>query len=51
MRKRAAMIGLGLLAALPVGAQRASDRWSVRMFDSVMRRDTIVHPEWDYVPA
>ena len=23
--------------------------WSVRMAESVMRRDSVVHPEWDYV--
>jgi unsaturated rhamnogalacturonyl hydrolase len=27
----------------------AARPWSVRMAESVMRRDSIVHPEWDYV--
>jgi unsaturated rhamnogalacturonyl hydrolase len=48
--KRTTLI-LSLALAWPVVAQRApaARPWSVRMAESVMRRDTLVHPEWDYV--
>jgi unsaturated rhamnogalacturonyl hydrolase len=40
-----------IVAAAPLAAPQPSSsrQWSVRMAESVMRRDTLVHPEWDYV--
>ena len=50
MRRPGFVLAL-VLAATLLGAQRApvTRPWSVRMAESVMRRDTLVHPEWDYV--
>lgn len=48
---RRVLLVAALALAAPAGAQRVSPTrpWSVRMAESVMRRDTLVHPEWDYV--
>jgi unsaturated rhamnogalacturonyl hydrolase len=48
---RGSALILALASAMPAIAQRApaARPWSVRMAESVMRRDTLVHPEWDYV--
>ena len=47
------LAALSLVAprGVPLRAQStpAVRPWSVRMAESVMRRDSIVHPEWDYV--
>jgi unsaturated rhamnogalacturonyl hydrolase len=45
------MLCAALVLGLPAHAQRttAPQPWSVRMAESVMRRDSLVHPEWDYV--
>jgi unsaturated rhamnogalacturonyl hydrolase len=51
VRRLAVALMAAWLAAAPLAAQPvpAGRPWSVRMAESVMRRDTLVHPEWDYV--
>jgi unsaturated rhamnogalacturonyl hydrolase len=51
VRRLAAALVTACAAAAPLAAQSvpAGRPWSVRMAESVMRRDTLVHPEWDYV--
>ena len=47
-----ATLVLGAAAMSPAMAQRAgapAQPWSVRLAESVMRRDSVVHPQWDYV--
>ena len=49
---RTAVIGglAVIMTALQGSAQRnAPQPWSVRLAESVMRRDSVVHPRWDYV--
>jgi unsaturated rhamnogalacturonyl hydrolase len=49
--RRGMILGAALVLSVPARAQRApaAQPWSVRMAESVMRRDSVVHPEWDYV--